>query len=72
MIKYLFYANHLHTYNAPRSTILPDTGPSDNAKNTLILPIQLYHSRGKKDWHPRNATRAELTDAIADGLLLVR
>lgn len=71
MIRGVFHADHLHTYNAPRSSILPDTRPTDSIKNALTLPIQLYHNKGDEHWHPNN-TRTELTDAIADGVASVR
>jgi len=48
----------LHTYNAPRSSILPDRRPTDNTKNPLTLPIQLCH-RGQKRWS-RNDIRQRL------------
>jgi hypothetical protein len=72
MIKDVFMRRFLHTYNAPRSTILPDMRPTDNIRNALTLPIQLYRHRVQIHRQPKNGLGLELTDAIADGVELVR
>lgn len=51
----------LHTYNAPRSSILPERRPTDNIKNPLTLPIQLYHNRDQKRCSRNNIQKRLLT-----------